>query len=110
MNWKAFWKKLVFPPIWLMALLLVVSAAALPFVFIKGLDETPVAYIVYVIAFYTVCVVSVFCGVVLPKQYKSIREKLYAIPIAHRYMTDAAFKTHMKLYAALAATLLSLQR
>ena len=106
MNWKAFWKKLVFPPIWLMALLLVVSAAALPFVFIKGLDETPVAYIVYVIAFYTVCVVSVFCGVVLPKQYKSIREKLYAIPIAHRYMTDAAFKTHMKLYAALAANLL----
>ena len=76
MDWKAFWKKLVFPPIWLMALLFVASAIALPLVFLKGLDETPAAYIVYVIAFYTVCVVSVFSGVVLPKQYKNIREKL----------------------------------
>lgn len=106
MDWKAFWKKLVFPPIWLMVLLFFISAAALPFVFIKGLDETPVAYIVYVIAFYTVCVVSVFCGVVLPKQYKNIREKLYAIPIAHRYLTDAAFKTHVNLYRSLAINLL----
>lgn len=106
MDWQAFWKKIVFPPIWLMVLLFFVSAAALPFVFIKGLDETPVAYIVYVIAFYTVCVVSVFCGVVLPKQYKNIREKLYANPVAYRYMTDATFKTHVKLYASLAANLL----
>ena len=106
MDRKAFWKKLVFPPIWLMTLLLVFSTIALPRVFLKGLTETPVAYIVYVIAFYTVCVISVFCGVVLPKQYKSIREKLYANPIAYRYATDAAFKTHMKLYASLAANLL----
>lgn len=106
MDWKAFWKKLVFPPIWLMVLLFVLSAAALPFVFIKNLDETPVAYIVYVIAFYTVCVISVFCGVVLPKQYNSIRNRIYAHPLGHRYLTDAAFKTHISLYASLAANLL----
>ena len=106
MDWKAFWKKLVFPPVWLMAVLLIVSAVGLPVVFVKGLIETPVAYIVYVVAFYTVCVVAVFCAVVLPKQYKSIREKFYANPIAYRYATDAAFKTHVKLYASLAANLL----
>ena len=106
MDRKAFWRKLLFPPVWLMAILLVVSAVALPVVFVKGLTETPIAYIVYVIAFYTVCVISVFCAVVLPKQYKSIRARLYANPIAYRYMSDAAFKTHVKLYASLAANLL----
>ena len=106
MDWKAFWKKFVFPPVWLMAILLIVSAVGLPVVFVKGMIETPVAYIVYAVAFYTVCVISVFCAVVLPKQYKSIREKLYANPIAYRYATDAAFKTHVKLYASLAVNLL----
>ena len=106
MDRKTFWKKIVFPPVWLMALLLVMSAIALPLVFAKGLTETPVAYIVYVISFYTVCVISVFCGMVLPKQYKSIREKIYAHPLGNRYMTDAAFKTHISLYASLAVNLL----
>ena len=106
MDWKAFWKKLVFPPIWLMVLLVLVSAIALPLVFLKGLDETPAACIVYVIAFYTVCVVSVFCGMVLPKQYNHIRNRIYVHPLGHRYLTDAAFKTHISLYASLAANLL----
>lgn len=106
MDWKAFWKKLAFPPVWLMALLLVVSTVGLSLVFIKDLSETPIAYVVYVVAFYTVCVVSVFCGVVLPKQYKSIRRKIDAHPLGHRYMTDAAFKTHISLYASLAVNLL----
>lgn len=106
MDWKAFWKKFAFPPVWLMVFLLVVSAIALPLVFVKDLSEAPVAYVVYVVAFYTVCVISAFCGMVLPKQYKSVREKIYAHPLGHRYMTDAAFKTHVSLYASLAANLL----
>lgn len=106
MDWKAFWNKLVFPPIWLIVLLFIASAVALPLVFVKDLGETPVAYVVYVVAFYTVCVISAFCGVVLPRQYKNIREKIYAHPIGHRYMTDAAFKTHVSLYASLTVNLL----
>lgn len=69
MDWKALAKKIIFPPIWLMLLLVVLSAVCLPVVFLKDLSETPIAYAVYVVAFYTVCVVSVFCGMVLPKQY-----------------------------------------
>ena len=106
MNRKTFWKKLVFPPVWLTVVLLIVSTAVLPVIFIKGLTETPVACIVYVIAFYTVCVVSAFCAVALPRQYQSIREKFYANPIVYRYATDDAFKTHVKLYASLTANLL----
>lgn len=106
MNRKEFWKKLVFPPVWLMLLLVAASAVALPLVFVNDLSETPAAYAVYVLSFYTVCVVTVFCCMVLPRQYKSIREKIYAHPLGHRYMTDPAFKTHVSLYASLGANLL----
>lgn len=106
MNRKTFWKKLLFPPVWLVVLLLLISTAALPLVFLNGLSETPVAYIVYVTSFYTLCVVSAYCGVILPRQYRRIREKLYANPVTYRYLTDASFKTHIKLYASLAANLL----
>ena len=100
------WKKLVFPPGWLIGLLLLFSAVSLPLVFLKGLSETTAACAVYAAAFYTVCVCSVFCAVKLPKQAKRIRDKLYANPISRRYLTDAAFKTHVSLYTALAVNLL----
>lgn len=106
MDRKAFWKKLLFPPVWLMALLLVFTAAALPLIFLRGLSETPAAYAVYAVSFYTISVVSVFCATVLPKKYKSLREKLYANPIGYRYMTDAAFRTHVSLYLSLGVNLL----
>lgn len=106
MDWKAFGKKLIFPPIWLILLLTVFSAAALVLVFVSGWSESPVAYVVYVVAFYTVSVLSVFLAVVLPKRYRAIRQKIYNHPLGRRYMTDAAFKTHIKLYASLAINLL----
>lgn len=106
MDWKAFGKKLIFPPVWLILLLTVFSAAGLVLVFVKGWSETPVAYVVYAVAFYTVSVLSVFLAVVLPKQCQTIRQKIYDHPLGHRYMTDAAFKTHVKLYASLAINLL----
>ena len=106
MGWRAFLKKLLFPPVWLMVLLAVVSGAALTVIFLRGLSETPIAYGVYVTAFYTVCVISVFFGMVLPKQYKSLRRRIYANPVGERYMTDPAFKTHVSLYVSLAVNLL----
>lgn len=106
MDWKKIGKKLLFPPIWVMALLTVVSAAALVMVFVKGWEETPVAYIVYVLAFYTLSVVTVFCVMVLPKQYKQIKKKIYDNPLGNRYMTDRAFRTKISLYTSLGINLL----
>ena len=51
MDWKRLAKKLLHPPVWLMAVLTVFSAAALTAVFLKGWDESPVAYAGYVLAF-----------------------------------------------------------
>ena len=71
MDWKKIGKKLLFPPIWLMVILVIASTVALAFVFVKGMEETIPAYIVYVLAFYTLSVVTLFCVMVLPKQYPS---------------------------------------
>ena len=92
------WKKIVFPPIWVMAILVVISAVSLPMVFIKDVSESSIAYFVYVIAFYTLTVVCVFCAMVMPKQYQEVKRKIYHTPIGNRYLTDASFRTHISLY------------
>ena len=97
MDWKRIGKKLLFPPIWLMVILVIVSAAALTFVFVKGMEQSIPAYIAYVLAFYTLSVVTVFCAMVLPKQYSTIKQRIYDNPLGNRYMTDKVFRTNISL-------------
>ena len=100
MDWKRLGKKLLFPPIWLMIFLVIVSTAALIFVFVKGMEQSVPAYIVYVLAFYTLSAVSVFCALVLPKRYQAIRQKIYGSPIGNRFMTDRVFRARISLRAS----------
>ena len=106
MDLKKIGRKLLFPPVWLMVLLTVLSAAALAAVFVKMLEDTVFAYGVYVLSFYTLSVDCLFCAVVLPKQYKLLREKAHDHPLIHRYLTDRAFRTKVSLYLALGINLL----
>lgn len=106
MDWKKIGKRLLFPPVGMIVLLVVVSAVALPMVFLNGWQEQPVAYVVYVVAFYMVVAVTAFLGLVLPKRYRQIKGKIYDNPLGNRYMTDMAFRTHVSLYLSLAVNLL----
>ena len=106
MDFKKLGKKLLFPPIWVIVILVVISAVAIPLVFINHLDTSPIAYVAYVVAFYTICVLSVFLVLVLPRRYRQIKKKVYDIPLGNRYMTDAAFRTLVSLYASLSVNLL----
>lgn len=106
MDWKKFGRKVLFPPVWLMILLTAASAGLLVMVFLKGWEEAPIAYGIYVLAFYTLTVVSVYCSMVLPKQCKQIKEKICENPLGNRYMTDRAFRTKISLYLSLAVNLL----
>ena len=106
MAWKKIGKKLLFPPIWLMVILVILSAVALVFVFLGGLEATIPAYIVYVLAFYTLSVVTVFCAMVLPKQYSTIRQKIYANSFGNRYMTDRVFRTNISLSVSFVISML----
>ena len=106
MDWKKMGKKLLFPPVWLMVVLVIISAVALTLIFVKGMEESIPAYIVYVLAFYTLSVVTVFCAMVLPKQYGTIKQKIYDNPLGNRYMTDKVFRTEISLYLSLIISLL----
>lgn len=101
MDWKKKGKKLLYPPVWLLALLTVVSAVALTAVFIKGWEESVAAYVTYAVAFYTLTVVAVFCVQVLPRRYRQLRQRVLAHPLGNRFMTDRAFQTRIKLYFSL---------
>lgn len=104
-KWKKIFNKILYPPIWLIILLTVVSAVILHIVFVKGWEESPVAYISYIIAFYSVMILSTFFAEVLPKRYKEIKQKVYDHPLGNKYMTDAAFKVRISLYTSLAINL-----
>ncbi len=106
MDWKKIGKKLLFPPIWLLVILVIASAMAMVFVFAKGMEQTVPAYLVYVLAFYTLTVVTIFCGTVLPKQYKTIKQKIYDHPFGNRYMTDSVFRTNISLSVAFLISML----
>ena len=106
MDWKKLGKKLLFPPVWLMVILTVISAVLLTMVFVKGWELAVIAYFIYVLAFYTLSVVTIFCVMVLPKQFQNIKQKIYANPLGNRYMTDRAFRTKISLYLSLGISLL----
>lgn len=106
MDWKKIGKSLLFPPIWLMVILILISAAGLVYVFMEGLQEAVIAYVIYVLAFYTLTAACVFCATVLPKQHKAIKKKIYDNPLGNRYMTDRAFRTKVSLHLSLVINLL----
>lgn len=105
-NWKEIGRKLLFPPVWLVGVLTVISAVALVAIFIHGLEMSIPAYPCYVLAFYTLTVLCVFGWKVLPGYYKAIKHKMHANKYIDRYMTDAVFKTNVGLYRSLAINLI----
>ena len=105
MDWKKLGRKLLLPPAWLILLLTICSAAALVAVFLNGYETAPVAYAVYVLAFYTLCIVTAYCIMVLPKRYRAIKQSILANPLGNRYMTDKIFRTKVSLFLSLGINL-----
>ncbi|MBQ4575577.1 MAG: hypothetical protein IJA85_10365 [Clostridia bacterium] len=105
-DWKKTAKRILSPPPWLTLLLVVFSTAALIAVFVKEWQEAPIAYAVYVTAFYTLCVLCMLGAKRIPGWYRSGKNLVYSNKFGNRYMTDAAFKTRVSLYRSLAINLL----
>ena len=100
-DWKTIGRKFLFLPLWLILILTVISTIALVAVFVKGWDTMPIAYVVYVVSFYTLTIICLACWKTIPRYYKSIKGRVYDNKYANRYFTDAAFKTHVTLYRSL---------
>lgn len=105
-DWKEIGKKLLFPPIWVVALLTVICTIILVEIFIQGWEMSPLAYVSYVLSFYTLTVSCILCWKVLPGYYKSVKSKLHENKYIDRYMTDAVFKSNVGLYRSLAINLI----
>ena len=91
---------------WIIALLIPLCTAALVYTFIGGYEAHPVAYFTYVLSFYTLTAVVMRCIKVVPKQYRTAKEKVYSNPVGERFMTDMKFRTHVSLYGSLGVNLL----
>lgn len=105
-NWKSVCKKIFVLPIWLIIILTIVSIVALVSVFVKGWNALPYACMVYVISFYTLAVTCIACFRIIPGYYRGIKGRVYENKYANRYLTDAAYKTHVNLYTSLGVNLL----
>lgn len=100
-DWQRKANRLLFPAIGVILVLSVCSAAALIAIFWYGWEETPIAYGVYVLAFYTLVIFCLACWKTIPGYYKYIRGKVQENPYAHRYVSDVEYKTKISLYGSL---------
>ena len=85
-------KKLLFLPLGLVLLFSVISAASLAAVFTRGLENSPLAYAVYVFSFYSLSAFCLFCWKTLPGYLKSLKAKLYANKLAILYAEPLTLK------------------
>jgi len=106
MRWMSLLKKLLFPPVWLVAVLSVLSAVGLVGVFARGLSETLFAYVLYAASFYTLCTLCALCWVKLHPALESWKQRAHANAQVHRFLTDDAFHAQVSLYLSLGVSLL----
>lgn len=103
------WKKLIrilYPPLWLIIILVPICAVALIYTFVGKYETHPVAYFTYVLSFYTLTTVVMRCIKTFPDIYKKIKGEVYKNPTGNHLMTDMKFRTHVSLYGSLGVNLL----
>lgn len=87
-------KKLLYPHWAILALCVLLSVVGLAFVFAKGLEETNIAYIIYVLSAYALS--AAVAAIV--EFSKGGKERLHSNPFIHRYLTDLDYKAKVSLY------------
>lgn len=106
MDWKKLGNKLLFPPLWLLLILIVCSTASLIYVFNNGYDTSPVSAVSYVLSAYTLTAVCCVCAKKLPQTVKNIKNKLTDNKHTKKYFTDPAEKTKFSLNVSLLLNIL----
>lgn len=98
--------KLLYPPIWVIVLLSLICTVALVYTFIGGYEMHPLAYVTYMLSFYTLTAIVMRCIKIIPEQYRTAKKAVYDNPTGNRLMTDMKFRTHISLYGSLSVNLL----
>ena len=105
-DWKKIGRRLLFPPLGIIILLTVVCTVSLVAIFLSGWEMSLIAYVSYVLSFYTLTVVCIFCWKVLPGYYRTMNSKMHGNKYVDRYLTDVVFKTKIGLYCSFVINLL----
>lgn len=105
-DWKRICKKLISPPPWLMIVLTIISTAALVLIFIKGWENMPFAYGVFVLSAYALTVICIFCAKTIPDFYRRTKQKIHSHPFGSKFFTDVGFKVRITLYVSLGTNLI----
>jgi len=90
---KILWKVL-HPGIGLTILLVLISAVGLCYVFLREMELHPVAYVLYALSAYTLCVVAA----ALPPLIRRMRAAVYRNQRAATYLTQAELRARISLY------------
>ncbi len=96
---------ILFPPLWLIIILTLLSGGGLALVFLKVGEAHPISYLVYAVSFYALTVIVLFCVADLPSYIKAARERIYKNEVGRRFMTDSDFRFRVSLYLSLAINL-----
>lgn len=100
MDFKEKIKKILFPHELVVFLLVNASAAGLIGIFINGMEAHPVAYVVYMISFYTLITVCVR----IPGIVKWWKRVLHENKYTDRYLTDKDLRMRISMYRGLLIT------
>lgn len=101
MSRRALLRRLTKPGLPISLLLVLLCVPALLYIFVNKLEESPAAYLVYVLSAYTL---FVWCMRV-PTVVKRVRAAIYRHSLGRRYMTDLVFRRHISLYTSTAVNL-----
>lgn len=95
--------RLLFPALPLVLASVPAAAALLAYTFLYGAEDSPVAYVSYLLSAYSLVIV---CARLARLPRGAVRAMLHRNPYIHRYLTDVPFKTHVSLYLSLGVNLL----
>ncbi|MGN0292413.1 MAG: hypothetical protein ACI4D3_00245 [Lachnospiraceae bacterium] len=95
--------RILFPGPVVVILSVPIAAVLLFCTFAYGEEQSPIAYVAYVISAYSLTIVCA-CIVRFPKG--RFRAALHRNPHIHRYLTDISFKTRVSLYLSLGVNML----
>lgn len=105
-RWKAIFKKILFPKLWIILLGVPIAAAGLSFVFIREYQSTWVAYPIYVFSAYMLTVSCLQIGQASKYTKQNMDAVMDRAPVIRRYFTDITFNMHVSLYRSLALNVL----
>lgn len=105
-NWRQILTVLLYPPLWVVILLPIVSGAATVGVLVMGWGENPAVSPVYVAAFYSLTVVTMRCIKYFPGWFRSGKSKVHSTRYGGLFLTSVEFRTTLTLYGTLLINLL----